>query len=321
MLRPWCAASAFFAVTLIFGAGMLSSQPFPSKPIRIIVGGAGGGNDFVARLIAQGLGGGTLGQSVIVDNRAGGAAPGEAVAKSPPDGYTLLVSGSSLGVQPLIQTIPYDPVRDFSPITLIATSPNIVLVHPSLPVKSVRDLIALAKARPGELNYASAPTGGLTHLAGELFKSMSGTNIVRVAYKGAGPALNGVVGGEVHLMIGTVTSAVLHVKSGRLRALAVTSLQPTALAPGLPTVAASGVPGYEVVSLDTIYAPAKTPAAIVNRLHEEVVRVITRADVKQKFFDAGMEILAYTPEQSAATIKAEIAQWSKVLKDAGIRAD
>jgi tripartite-type tricarboxylate transporter receptor subunit TctC len=302
-------------------AANVNGQSFPVKPLRIVTSAIGGGNDFIARLIAQGLSAGTLGQSAVVDNRASGVIPGEVVAKAPADGYTLLVIGSSFLVTPLLQSVPYDPIRDFSPITLISTSPNIVVVHPSVPVRSIKELVALAKARPGELNYASTAPGSGSHLAGELFNSIAGVNIVRINYKSTGAALTNLIGGEVHLMFPSASSVTTHVKAGKLKALAVTSARPSPLVPGLPTVTASGLAGYEVASLDLMFVPAKTPAAIINRLNQEVVRVINTADVKQKFFDAGLETLGTSAEGAATAIKAEVALWDKVIKATGIRAE
>jgi tripartite-type tricarboxylate transporter receptor subunit TctC len=305
---------------LVLGAGFASSQSYPNKPIRIVTIEAGGGGDLAARLIAQGLSG-SLGQQVLVDNRGGGVIAIEIVAKAPPDGYTLLLYGGTLWIGPLLQKVSWDPVRDFSPITLAVTFPNIVAVHPSMPVKSVKELTALAKARPGELNYGSGSIGASTHLAAELFKSMAGVNIVRVPYKGGGPATIALVTGEVQLMFATVGLVTPHVKSGRLRALAVTTAQPSALAPGLPTVAASGVPGYESASILGILAPAKTPEGIINRLNQEIVRALHRPEVKERLFSSGVETVGSSPVELAATMRAESAKWGKVVKEAGIRAE
>ena len=300
---------------MVLGAGAVSAQDFPTKPIRIITGGVGGGNDFTARQLAQGITG-SLGQPVIVDNRTGFLAT-EAVSKAPPDGYTLIVIGNALWVRPLLEKVPHD-VRDFSPITLTERTVNIVAVHPSLPVKSIKELIALAKARPGELNYGSSAPGSSNHLAGELFRSMAGVKLVNVPYKSSPPVITALIGGEVQLAIIDVGLVVPHVKTGKLRALAVTSTEPSALAPGLPTVAASGLPGYESVSMVGVLAPTKTPAAIINRLNQEMVRVLNMPEVKERFLNVGIEVATSSPEQFAATIKSDIAKWGKVIKDAGI---
>ena len=201
------------------------------------------------------------------------------------------------------------------------SSPMILVVHPSFPVKSVQELIALAKARPRELNYATSVTGGATHLASELFKTMAGINMVRISYKGGGQALYDLIAGQVHLAITTMSPGWSHVKSGKLRALAVTSARPSALAPGLPTVAASGVPGYESIASYGIFVPARTPAAIISRLNQEIVRILNRADVKEKFLGAGIETVGNSPEEFAAYIKSDMAMFGKLIKDAGIRAE
>ena len=301
-------------------SGAATAQNYPFKTVRIVTAPAGGGNDFAARLIAPGLSE-NLGQSVIVDNRAGGVIPGEIVSKAPADGYTLLFAGGSFLVGHILQDAPYDPVTDFLPITLTGMAPNILVVHPSLPVKSVKDLIDLAKAKPGELNYGSATPGSQNHLAVELFKFMAGVNIVRIAYKGTGPSIIALVAGEVQMMCTNVPSVAPHLKSGRLRALALTTSQPSALFPGLPTVAASGLPGYEVVSVDAIFAPARTPAVIISRLNHEIVRVLNRPDVKQKFFDSGVEVVGSSPEDSANKIKSEISMWGKLIRENAIKSD
>ncbi len=306
---------------MVLVTGVVSAQDYPNKPIRIITTEPGGGSDFAARLIAPGLAG-SLGQQVLVDPRGGGVVAVETVSKAPPDGYTLLLYGSNLWLLPFMRAhVPYDPVRDFSTVTLATRSPNILVVHPSLPVKSVEQLIALAKARPGELNYGTSGIGNSVHLAGELFKAMAGVNIVSVPYKGTAPVLSGLMSGEVQLMFGVAAAVVQHVRSGRLRALAVTSAQPSALAPGLPTVAAAGLAGYESVAILSIFAPAKTSATLVHRLNKEVVRVLNTPQVKERFFNIGVEVVGSSPEQLSDTMKTEMARWSKVIKDAGIRAD
>ncbi len=304
---------------MYLGTGVVSGQEYPNKPIRIYTSTAGGGTDFATRIIAQGLTG-PLGQPVIVENRVAIISI-ETVSKATPDGYTLLFAGGTLWIVPLLQTVSYDTVRDFAPITFTGRSPAVLLVHPSLPVKSVKELIALAKARPGQLNYSSGGAGSSGQLGAELFKSMAGVDIVGIFYKGGGPALLAVLGGETQVIVNPPPPAAPHIKSGRLRALAITSLQPSELLPGLPTVAASGLPGYEVLSLDAVLAPAKTPVAIINRLRQEIVRDINRTEVKQKFFDFGIEIVGSSSEESAQFIKTDIAKWTKVIKDARIRVE
>jgi tripartite-type tricarboxylate transporter receptor subunit TctC len=304
------------------GAAVATAQNYPNRPIRIVTAEVGGGIDFTVRAIAQGGLSQRLGQQVIVDNRggAGGAIAAEIVARAPPDGYTLLVYASAMWYLPLLRSnVPYDPARDFAPITWAAKAPNIVVVHPTLPVDSVRDLIGLARARPGELNYGSGGTGSTSHLAAELFKAMAGVDIVRIPYKGTGPALNDLLAGRLRLMFATAGSVTQHVRSGRLKALAVTSAQPSAAAPGLPTVAASGLSGYEAISTYAIFAPARTPATIVNRLNQEIVRILVRADVKERFLANGMETVGSSPEELTAMRKADVARMGKVIRDAGIR--
>jgi tripartite-type tricarboxylate transporter receptor subunit TctC len=295
--------------------GTAAAQPYPARPIRIVTVAPGSANDIVARLIAQELRP-ALGQTVVVDNR--GTIAAEIVARAPADGYTLLLYGSAVWLSPFIRNTPYDPVKDFAPITLVASSPNIIVVHPSLPVKSVRELIALAKARPGELNYAAGSLGAAPHLAAELFKSMAKLNIVRVAYKGTGGSLIGILSGEVGLMFPTAGSVTPYIKAGKLRALAVTSLQPTALAPGLPLLSES-LPGYESVSLNGMLAPARTPEAAIRQINAEVAKVMTRADIKEKLVAAGTDAMSTTPEEFAAIIQADMAKWGKLIRAAGIR--
>ena len=302
----------------VVGVGMVCGQDYPNKTIRFIASGVGGGSDFTARLIAQGISG-PIGQSVIVENRPG-IPQGEIVAKAPPDGYTVLIAGGNVFITPLLQKAPYDPEKDFASITLTDISPNIMVVHPSVPVKSVKELIALAKARPGELNYGSTAPGGSIHLATELFRWMGGINIVNIPYKATGLAVNDLIAGQVQLLVSTALSVTPHIRSGRLRGLAVTSAQPSVLAPGLPTIAASGLPGYEATGITGAYAPAKTPAAIINRLNQEIVRFLNTAQAKERFLSVGGEVAASSPEQCAAILKAEITRWSKVIKEVGIRA-
>lgn len=302
-------------------AGVASGQNYPNKPIRIITAAYGGGGDVVARIIGQGLTA-KLGQQVIVDNRAGSAViPARIAAQAAPDGYTMLVAANSHWTLPLLKTVPYDPIRDYSPITLTTGSPVVLAVNPAVPANSVKDLIALAKARPGALNYGSGIDGAITHLAPELFKAMTGINVVRISYKGANPAIIALAQGEVQMMIVPLSSGMPFVRSGRIKALAVASEQPTALAPGLPTVAASGVPGYQSATLHAVFAPAKTPEALVKFLNKEIVRFINTPNIKEKFFAAGLDIIGSSPEQTLSTIKTEMSMLGKVIKNTGIRAN
>ena len=304
------------AAVCICGLATAWAQPYPAKPVRIVTVAPGSANDIVARLIAQEIRTG-LGQPVVVDNR--GAVAAELVARAPADGYTLLLYGSAVWLSPFIRaSTPYDPVKDFAPITLVASSPNVVVVHPSLPVKSARELIALARSRPGEINYAAGSLGAAPHLAAELFKAMGKLNIVRVAYKGTGGSLIGILSGEVGLMFPTAGSVTPYIKAGKLRALAVTSLQPTALAPGLPLLSES-LPGYESVSLNGMLAPARTPDNIIRQINVEVAKVMTRADIKEKLVAAGTDAMSTSPEEFAAIIRTDMAKWGKVIREAGIR--
>ena len=301
--------------------GMACAQSFPSAPIRIYTSAIGGGVDIVARIIAEDMAP-RLGQPVIVENRAGSASiPAQIVAKAPADGHTLLFYGSPIWLLPLLQKTPYDPIRDFAPVTLAASSPNILVVHPVLPVKSVRDLIALAKAQPGKLNYAAGVAGSSAHLAAELFKSMAGVNMVRISYKGSPPALIAVVAGEAQVMFAVASGVPAHVQSGRLRALAVTSVKPSPLAPGLPTLAEQGLPGYEAILDLGVYAPAATPAAVIEHVNREIARTLSSGTVKEKLFKIGFEPVGSPASGLLAGVKADTAKWGKLIREAGIRGD
>ena len=310
-------------VLVLLGTVQLThAQTYPVKPVRIIVPFApGGGGDFVARLLGQKMGE-SWGQQVIIENRGGasGNIGAEAVAKAAPDGYTILLAASSFVVNPNIyKSVPYDAVNDFTAITQTTVLPNFLVVHPSLPVKSVQELIVLAKARPGELNYASGSAGSSPHLAAELFKYMAGVNIVRIPYRGNALGYTDVIRGQVQLIFPTASSVAPHLQSRRLRPLAVTTAQPSVLFPDLPTVAASGVPGYEMATITGMFAPAATPAALIRRLNQEVVRVLLRPDIKERFLNVGVETVGSSPEEFAATIKSEMGRLGKVIRDAGIR--
>lgn len=296
-------------------------QDYPVKPVRMVLTAPGGSIDFTGRLIAYGLPA-HLGQPVVMDHRGGSATiPAGIVAKSPADGYTLLLYGTSLWIAPFLQEVSYDTLRDFVPITLAASTPNIIVVHPSLPVSSVRELIALAKSKPGQLSYASAITGSSTHLAGELFTSLAGVKILRVPYRGAGQAITDLIGGQVLMMFANAAGVSPHFKSGRLKPLAVASARPSQLFPDLPTAGSSGLPGYETSSINGLFAPAKTPTAIVRRLHQDTVKVLHAPDVKEQFMNAGSEAVGSSPEEFTAAIKSEMERLGKVIKAAGIRAE
>lgn len=306
-------------IAMLCGIGVAQAQNFPNRPLRIVTAEPGGGNDVMARLLAQGLTA-SLGQQVIVDNRPSGAIPRGIVAKAPPDGHTVLFTTGGFWLLPS-ENETLDVFRDFSPVTLANRQPSILVVHPSSPLKSVKELIVLAKAKPGELNYSSGANGSSSHLAAELFNSLAGVKIVRIPYKGAGPAANGLMANQVHLMFATAGSVTSYISSGRLRGLAVSSAQPTELLPGLPTVAASGVPGYEAVAMFGVFAPARTPSPVVNRLQQEFLQVLNKPDVKERFMAMGVEVVGSPPDAFVATIKADMARMGKIIKDAGIRAE
>ena len=290
---------------------------FPNQPIRIITGVAGSDLDLVVRLIAHGISR-SLGQPVKVENREPDLLA-EIVFKAPPDGHTLLVSTQNLWVAPVIRNTPYDAVKDFSPVTVVAASPLVFCVHPSVAANSIEELIALAKARPGKLNYCSGLDGSTSHLGGALFTKMAGVNIVRIPYKHGMAGIKDLIAGKVQLMIPGACMGMEQVKLGKLRALAVTSAQPSATAPGLPTVAASGLPGYEIIQTLGMFAPAKTPAAVIRRLNHEVVQALNEPDVKEKLLNIGVDVVVSSPEEFAVRIKSERTKWGKLIKDIGIK--
>ncbi len=323
--RPTPLVSALVQVCILFpGAGLVSAQSsptipgqaFPYRPIRIITSEIGGGGDLVSRVIGQGLTT-TLGQQVIIDNRPPSAP--EIFAKAQPDGHTMMLYGNAVWTAPLMRTVPWDPVKDFEPVMVTGRTPHILVVTPSLSVTSIKDLIATARARPGELNYASSSAGSSTHLAAELFIALSGVNLTRIDYKGVAQAVTDIIGGRVQLMFATAGAVAPHIKTGKLRALAVTSTQPSALFPGLPTVAASGVPGYESAAQFGLFVPSRTPEAIIALLNQETVRVLNKPEIREKLLGAGIEVVGSSPDQLAATIRGEMARFGKVIKDSGIR--
>ena len=312
--------SVVFAGAIVMSAGLACGQSFPNKPIRILTTEAGGASDFGARLIAQGITG-PLGQPVIIENKGGGsgAIAGETLAKAPADGHTLLFYGSVIWVLPLMRAnMPYDPVKDFAPVSLTDISPVVLVVPLSSPVKTVAELIALAKSKPGALNYARAAAGGPAHLAPEMFKSMAGVDIVAVPYKGGGPAVIGLMGNQVDMMFTVGGTVSTHIKAGRLRAVAVASAQPSTLFPGVPTVAAT-LPGFQYALSEGMFAPAGTPKPVIDRLNREIAQYLHGQDAKEKFFNTGVEVVGSSPEQLADTMKADIAALGKVIRDVGIR--
>ena len=304
---------------LLSGIACANAAEYPVKPLRIVTSEAGGGNDVPARIVAQGL---TLalGQQVVIENRPSGVVPAEIVAKAAPNGYTLLFYNNALWTAPLIQATPYDMLRDFTPVSAVARAVNVLVVNSALPAKSVADLIALAKTKPGGLNYGSSGTGASNHLAAEMFRTMAQIEIVRVNYKGAGPALTALIAGELQLMFPSAGAATPHVRAGRVKALAVTSAAPSALFPGLPAIAAT-LPGYESLAIYGLFAPAGTPPAIIFRLNTVIAQFLARADIQERFAAAGMDAAASTPGQLSASVQTEVARIGKVIRAAGIRGD
>ena len=316
------------SVLLAVSSNAIAVEPvgnYPTKPIHYIVPFAPGGpTDIMSRAIAEKVGA-AWGQQVVVDNRAGagGNIGSENVARSAPDGYTVMIGhvGTHAINVSLYAKVNFDPVKDFTPITLIATYPLALFVYPGVPAKSVQDLLALARAKPGTLNLASAGSGGPTHLAGELFKTSAHIDIVHVPYKGNAAALTALVGGEGHMMFSNMLTAMPHVRTGRLRVLAVTPAKRSPQAPELPTIAESGVPGYDVRPWYGILGPAGLPAAIVAKWNREVRRAIALPEMNERFIAQGIDLEASTPEAFAALIKSEVPKWRKIVKEAGARAD
>jgi tripartite-type tricarboxylate transporter receptor subunit TctC len=307
-------AAASLIAGLVFAAGPALAQDYPNKVVRIMTSAAGGGGDLIARLVAQGLSK-NVGQPVIVDNR--GISAADAIAKAPPDGYNLLFYGSNVWVSPLVRKTTWDPVRDFAPIMLVADAVNVLVINAAIPAKDVKELIAYAKSRPGQINFASSAAGSATHLAGELFKSMTGIDIVHVPYKGVSAAYADLVAGRVQMMFGNAGSVAGHAKSGKLRILAIGNEQLSALLPGVPTVAAT-VPGFSAGVPYALFAPAKTPAAIINRINQGVAAALKDPDTREKLAQMEVEVIASTPAQLATKVNNDVVQLGKIIKDAGI---
>jgi len=302
-----------------------AARNYPNRPVRLIAPFVPGGpTDIVARLLAQKMGE-NLKQTFVVDNRggAGGSVGMEIAAGAAPDGYTLVLGSSgNLAVNPALNPkLPYHPLKDFQPLTQTTSGPQMLVVNPGVAAKSVQEFIALARARPGQLNYGSGGTGTTTHLGVELFKLAAGVNIVHVPYKGTGQSLTDVIGGQVQMMMSSMLPAVPHVKAGRLRALGVTSARRAAVYPDLPTLAESGLPGFETTSWHGMLAPARTPKAVVDRIHAELVKTLNQADVKAIFASQGMDVVASTREDFTAYIRSETAKWTKVIKAIGIKTE
>jgi tripartite-type tricarboxylate transporter receptor subunit TctC len=318
MKTTWLAA-----LVLSLGAFGAQAQTYPSKPIKIVVGFApGGGSDFAARVIAQQLTE-RMKNQVIVENKpgAGSLIGAEYVIKSAPDGYTLLLTPASYTVNPSVYKLSFDPLNDITPIAQISKGPYVVAVHPSVPAKTLKELVAYAKANPGKLSYASSGNGAHIHVATEYFLYTAGINIVHVPYKGTGPALNDTVGGQVQMIFGSVASALQYVKSGRLRPLAVTTPKRIAAAPDVPTVSESGYPGWEVTNWHGLVGPKGLPKDILQRLNKEVNGSVHSDEVKKVLSSDGLEPAGGTPEEFAALLKAEVARWAQVVKRANIKLD
>jgi tripartite-type tricarboxylate transporter receptor subunit TctC len=316
-------AGAAAAIVVACSGTVAWSQAFPTKPVRVIVPWPpGGGTDIFGRSIGQKLTE-SWGQQVIVDNRPGAAGNigAQLAARAPADGYTLLLATITLATSPsLYRSLGYDPLRDLEPVTLIAGVPHLLVVHPSLPAKSVKELIALAKARPGELNYASAGIGSPFHLAAELFSLVAGVKMNHVSYKGGGPAVVAVIGGQVKVTFANLLAVLPHVQAARLRGLGVTSATRSSAAPDLPTIAESGVTGYDFISWFGMLVPAGTPQEIVRKLNEAIVKVLKSPELRDRLTRDGADIIASIPQEFRAYMKSETAKWAKVIREAGIQA-
>ena len=320
MKRSLC--SVALAVSCVVAAPVFG-QTYPAKPIRFIVGfPPGGTNDIVARVIAPKLGE-QMGQQVIVDNRGGAntAIASDVFVRTPPDGYTIMLNAPGHATNPSLMKLNFDSIRDFAFITIAAESQNLLVVHPSFPPRSVKELIAISKRRAGDINYGSSGVGTTVHLSGELFQYMTGVKWVHIPYKGGGPALVGLLSGEFSLYFGNVPTVIRQAREGKLRAIATTGAKRTPAAPDIPTIAESGIPGYEVTTFYGVSAPAKTPRPILDRLHGEIVKALNSPDIKQKLQDLGADPIGNTPEQYTAYMQAEIAKWAKVIKAAGIKGE
>ena len=316
-----CAVLA--AVAMLASSSPTAAQPYPTKPVKIIVAFApGGGNDFIARFIAQRLAS-ALGQQFVVENKpgAGGTLGFEAGVKSLPDGYTLTLISNSYTVNPSIYKLRFDPVADMTPVIQISQGPYVVVVHPSVPVKSVAELIATAKAKPGQINFASSGSGSVGHLATELFLSMAGVKMTHIPYRGTGPALTDTIAGQTNVLFGSTAATLPHVKSGRLRALAVTTASRIPAEPEVPTVAEAGVPGYEVTLWHGLIGPRGLPPAAVQRINREITVILELKETAEQLQNDGVSPAGGTPEQFFATITREIDVWRKVVRDADVKVE
>ena len=323
-MKRWLITFLLFPLLFSLGIAGAGAQQYPSRPIRFIVPFApGGGTDILARLLAPKLTE-SLGQAVIVDNRggAGGVIGADLAAKAPADGHTIVLgSPGALTINPNLQKLPYDPQRDFAPIVLATISPFTLLVNPSLPVQSVKDLIALARAKPGTLNFGSAGNGSVAHFSAEQFKALAKVDVVHVPYKGSGAYIPDLIGGRLQMTFENLPVVLPHVRSGKLRMLAVGTKSRSTLVPEYPTIAEAGVPGYESSTAFGVLAPAKTPAAVISRLNQDIVKALQTPDTKEKLSALGLEAVGSTPQQYTAHLKEELAKYGRIVKSAGIKID
>jgi tripartite-type tricarboxylate transporter receptor subunit TctC len=316
-------AAAKLVCAVLLASGMAAAQTYPSKPVRLIIPfPPGGSNDIVGRFIATKLTE-RLGKQVVADNRggAGGVIGTEAAAKSEPDGHTLLIISSAYAINSSLYKLPYDPVKAFNPIAKVGTGPNVFAVHPGVPVKSVKEFIALAKEKPGQLNFAAAGVGSFQHLGSELFKSMTGVDVGIVQFKGGGPAMIDVIGGHTHAALGSLIQFMPHIKSGKVKALGTGGAKRSVSLPDVPTIAEGGVPGYEANNWWGIIAPAGTPRPVIDRLYKEISTILSSAETQKVFGDQGAEVDKLGPAEFGPYIVAETAKWGKVIKEANIKAE
>lgn len=322
--RRFCIAAAVGLLACGAPLAQTASETYPAKPIRFILPfPPGGGTDILGRIIAERLST-NLGQPVVLENRggAGGNVGAEAAAKSAPDGYTIVLVAPSLAISPSLYTkMNYDPVKDLAPISLVGTVPNVLITHPSLPAQTLAEFIALAKARPGAMNFGSGGSGTSNHLAGELFNTVAGVKLVHIPYKGVNLAMNDVLGGQIHLVVIGIPAAAPHIRAGRLRALGVIAPQRSPALPEVPTVAEAGMPNFDVTTWYGVLAPAGTPRPVIARLNAELVRVMHAPDLKERLASTGTEPKTSTPDEFADYIKQEIGKWGKVVREAGLKAD
>ncbi|MGQ0750161.1 MAG: Bug family tripartite tricarboxylate transporter substrate binding protein [Betaproteobacteria bacterium] len=320
MMKVRFAASVFLA--FVFAIPIAQAQSYPAKPVRVVIPWPpGGSNDVVGRLVLQKLAQ-TMGQQFVVDNRAGaaGSIGAEVVAKAPPDGYTLMVhSTTHLGNGTLYKSLPYDVIKDFAAIALLSAQPGVLTVHPSLPVKSVREFVALAKSRPGQILYSSSGNGSAPHLSMALLVSMAGIDIVHVPYKGGVPQVTALVSGETQSSLATISTVIAHIRNGKLRPLGVSSAKPTKVLPGIPTISASGVPGYEMAPWIGVFAPAGTPKSIIDRLNAEVNKALAQPDIVKKLESQALDPWPSTPEEFSARLRADFDKYAKLIKLSGAK--